>query len=59
MMHRVAFAQVIGDDRLVARSMIVEVLGDGVALDETGEQSLAEQPHHRVGIPGLSRRDRR
>ncbi len=32
-----------------------EILRDGVALDETGQESLAEQPHDRVTIPCLER----
>ena len=28
-----------------------ELIGDRVALDEAGEQALAEQPHHLFGVP--------
>ena len=30
-------------------------LGDGVALDETRQQALAEELHHRLRVPGLDR----
>ena len=32
-----------------------EVLRDRVPLDEAGEQALAEQLHHRFGVPALER----
>ena len=32
-----------------------KLVADRVALDETGEQPLAEQPHHGFGVPALER----
>jgi hypothetical protein len=32
-----------------------QLLGDGTAFDETGEQALAQQLHHRVSVPRLAR----
>jgi hypothetical protein len=32
-----------------------ELTGDRVALDETGEQALAEQLHHGIGVPAPER----
>ena len=32
-----------------------EILRDGVAFDETGQQALPEQLHHRVSVPRLDR----
>jgi hypothetical protein len=28
-----------------------QILRDGVALDEAGQEALTEQRHHRLGIP--------
>jgi len=30
-----------------------ELWGDGVTLEEVGQESLAEQLHHRFAVPGL------
>ena len=32
-----------------------QLLGEGMAFDETGQESLAEQLHHRVSVPRLER----
>jgi hypothetical protein len=32
-----------------------ELTGDRVALDEAGEQALAEQLHHGIGVPAPER----